>query len=103
MQTGKFKPIRKQYRCVQPSEELVKREYKKVRIKIVFIALQRTNTENSEQIFPKKELLGHSPNFHIHVSVSDLYIPRIDLSILLQEIVDQSWKYINRSQTHKCG
>ncbi len=29
---------------------------------------------------------GHSPNFHIHVSVSDLYIPTIDLRILLQEI-----------------
>jgi hypothetical protein len=27
-----------------------------------------------------------SPNFHIHVSVSHLYIPTIDLSILLQEI-----------------
>jgi hypothetical protein len=27
-----------------------------------------------------------SPNFHIHVSVSDLYIPRIGLPILLQPI-----------------
>jgi hypothetical protein len=26
------------------------------------------------------------PNFHIHVSESDLYIPTIDLPILLQEI-----------------
>ncbi len=33
----------------------------------------------------KKKLRGHSPNFHIHVSVSDLYIPTIDLPILLQE------------------
>jgi hypothetical protein len=48
--------------------------------------LQRTNTENLKQIFPEKELRGHSPNFHIHVSVSDLYIPLIDLPILLQEI-----------------
>jgi hypothetical protein len=32
------------------------------------------------------ELRGHSPNFHIHVSVSDLYIPQIDLPILLQKI-----------------
>jgi hypothetical protein len=31
-------------------------------------------------------MLGHSPNFQIHVSVSDLYIPAIDLPILLQEI-----------------
>jgi hypothetical protein len=28
-------------------------------------ALQRTNTENSKQIFPEKELGGHSPNIHI--------------------------------------
>ncbi len=39
-----------------------------------------------KQIFPEKELRGHSTNFHIHVSVSDLYIPTIDLLILLQEI-----------------
>jgi len=49
-------------------------------------ALQRTNTENLKQIFPEKELGGHSPNFHIQVSVSDLYIPMIDLPTLLQEI-----------------
>jgi hypothetical protein len=48
--------------------------------------MQRTNTENSEQIFPDKELRGHSPNFHNHVSVSDLNIPTIDLPILLLEI-----------------
>jgi hypothetical protein len=34
--------------------------------------LQRTNTENWKQIFPEKELRGHSPNIHIHVSVSNL-------------------------------
>jgi hypothetical protein len=28
----------------------------------------------------------HSPNFHIHVSVSDLYNPKTDLPILLQDI-----------------
>jgi hypothetical protein len=50
------------------------------------LTLQRTNTENSNQIFPEKELRGHSPFFHIHVSVSDLYIPTINLPILLREI-----------------
>jgi hypothetical protein len=44
---------------------------------------QRHNNENSKQIFPEKELRGASPNFHIHVSVSNLYIPV--LPILLQE------------------
>jgi hypothetical protein len=48
-------------------------------------ALQRYNTENPEQIFPGKELRGYGPNFYIHVSVSDLYIPLIGLPILLQE------------------
>ncbi len=48
--------------------------------------LQRSDTENSKQIFPEKELRGHIPNFHIHVSVSDLYIPTIDLPILLEEM-----------------
>jgi hypothetical protein len=48
-------------------------------------ALQRTNAENAKQIFPEKELRGHSLNFHIHVSVRDLNIPTIDLPILLQE------------------
>jgi hypothetical protein len=38
-----------------------------------------------KQISPAKELRGHSPNFHIHVSVSNLYIPTMDLLILLQE------------------
>ncbi len=28
----------------------------------------------------------YTPNFYIHVSVSNIYIPRIDLPILLQEI-----------------
>jgi hypothetical protein len=48
-------------------------------------ALQRHNTENSKQIFPEKELRGFNPSFHIHVSVSDLYITTIGLPILLQE------------------
>jgi hypothetical protein len=45
----------------------------------------KDNNKNSKQIFPEKELCGLSPNFYIHVSVSDLYIPTIGLPILLQE------------------
>ena len=41
--------------------------------------LQRQNAENLKQIFPEKEYRGLSPNFHIHVSVSDLYIPKVGL------------------------
>ncbi len=36
-------------------------------------------------VFPEEELRGLSPNFHIHVSVSDLYIPRIGPIIFLQQ------------------
>ncbi len=48
--------------------------------------LQRQNTEISKQVFSEKEYRGLSPNFHIHASVSDLYIPTIGLPILLEEI-----------------
>ncbi len=33
---------------------------------------KETIPTNLKQIFPEKELCGHSPNFHIHESVSDL-------------------------------
>ncbi len=38
------------------------------------------------KMFPEKEYRGLSPNFHIHASVSDLYISTIGLTILLEEI-----------------
>jgi hypothetical protein len=43
----------------------------------IYLHYKKTKTENSMQIFPEKELGGHSPKIHIHVSVSDLYIPTI--------------------------
>ncbi len=49
-------------------------------------ALQRQNAENLKQIFPEKEYQSLSPNFHIHVSVSELYIPTMGLAVLLEEI-----------------
>ncbi len=66
--------------------------------------MQRKNAENLKQIFPEKEYRGLSPNFQIHVSVSELYIPTMELPFLLEEIqyVDGSWDFINRSQTHEC-
>jgi hypothetical protein len=45
-------------------------------------ALQRQNTEISKQMFPEKEYWGLSPNFRMHASVSDCYIPTIGLPIL---------------------
>jgi hypothetical protein len=49
-----------------------------------------TNTihcnENAIYVILFWELRGLSPNFHIHVSVSDLYIPRIDPHISCRRI-----------------
>ncbi len=44
-------------------------------------------SENSIYVFLFWELCGLSPNFHIHVSVSDLYIPRIGPHISCRSIV----------------
>ncbi len=53
--------------------------------RVLRLTLQRHNTENLKQIFPEKKLCGLSPNFHIHVSVIDLYIPTTGLPVMLQE------------------
>ncbi len=48
---------------------------------------KRTNTKNWKQIFPEKELRGHVPiSTLMCLWASDLYIPTIDLPILLLEI-----------------
>jgi hypothetical protein len=65
--------------------------------------LQRQNAENLKQIIPEKEYRGLSPNFHIHLSVSELYIPTWVCLFCWRKYVDRSWEYINRSQTHECG
>jgi hypothetical protein len=54
---------------------------KKSRVLPLYPTLQR----KSHLCFLYWELHGLSPNFHIHVSVSDLYIPRIDPHIFLQQ------------------
>jgi hypothetical protein len=46
----------------------------------------KDNAVNLKQIFPEKEYRGNSPNFHIHESVSELYIPTMGLPFLLEEI-----------------
>jgi hypothetical protein len=51
-------------------------------------------------LFPKQNYNVPSPNFHIHVSVSDLYVPRIGLQPNRQ--TDPGNICINRSQTHEC-
>ncbi len=41
--------------------------------------------ENLSYVFLEKKLLCLSPSIHIHVSVSDLYIPMIGPHIFLQQ------------------
>jgi hypothetical protein len=58
--------------------------------------LQRFNTENLKQIFPEKELRGHSPN------VCEQFIYSHDRSAY--SAAGTMWPDpINRSQTHECG
>ncbi len=58
-----------------------------------------------ETKFPEKELRGHSPNFQIHLSVSDLYpvFPRSICLFCCRKCMDRSWEYINHPPTHECG
>ncbi len=53
--------------------------------------LQRQHTEILKQIFPEKEYRGLSPNFHIHASVCNLYIPTIGCLFCWRKYVDRSW------------
>jgi hypothetical protein len=69
----------------------------------LYDTLQRHNTENSKQIFPEKKLRCLIPNFHIHVSVSNLYSHNRSAYSAAGKYVDRSWEYINCSQTHECG
>jgi hypothetical protein len=55
--------------------------------------------ENPIYVFLFWELLGLSPSFHIHMSLSDLYSPRIGPPISCS-IIGRS---IDRSPTHEFG
>jgi hypothetical protein len=57
--------------------------------------------ENPIYVFLFWVLRGLGPIFHIHVSVIDLYIPRVGTHISCSRI-DRSWKYINLSQIYDC-
>ncbi len=46
----------------------------------------KTKYRNFKTNIPRKGISGLCPNFYIHASVSDLYIPTIGLPILLEEI-----------------
>ncbi len=50
----------------------------------LYLDVQHCN-ENPFNVFLFWELRGLSPNFHVHVSVSDLYIPRVRPRNFLQQ------------------
>ncbi len=62
-------------------------------------------TENPIYEFPEMKLSGLVPKSYIHVSVSHLYIPRIELPIWQQQNkqTDPGNIYVNRKQIHECG
>ncbi len=64
-----------------------------------------TLQRKSHSCIPEKELCGLSPNLHNHMSVSDLYIPRIGLRIFLQQNrqTDRGNKQTAHMQTHEYG
>jgi hypothetical protein len=65
-----------------------------------FLHCKDTIIKTSKRILSKKELRGISPNVHIDVSVSDLYIPMIALPILLEENIWTDPRYIKIANRH---
>jgi hypothetical protein len=61
------------------NEEPVRIQYKCLVLIYVFLEMKVRAL-----LFPKQNYNVLSPNFHIHVSASDLYIPRIGLPSLMQ-------------------
>ncbi len=77
------------------------------KISLIFISALLHCNENPIYIFPEKELRGLSPNFHMHVSVSDVCVPRIGPHTVFPA-AEIGWPILgiyksNRSQTHECG
>jgi hypothetical protein len=61
-------------------------------LKYLKICLHLHCKENPIYLLPEKKLRGFSPNFHIHVSVADLYFPTITPHIFLAtEQADRPW------------
>ncbi len=77
-------PLYQTFRCIE--KRLTRLSEESFVVAEICHTLQRQNTEISKQIFPEKEYRDLSPNFHIHASVTDLYIPTMGHPILLEEI-----------------
>jgi hypothetical protein len=70
------------------------------RLKVPSFDLFLRCKENPIYVFSEIKLRGLVPNFPIHVSVSDLYIPMMGPPNVFPP--ERSWEYINRSHVHEC-
>jgi hypothetical protein len=59
--------------------------------------------ENPIYVFPEMKLHGLVPNSYIHVSVSDLYIPRTSMPMWLQQIRQADPGNILHAHRYECG
>jgi hypothetical protein len=82
--SGRLREIEKIYFGVGKSGGL------KERINVCWRALQR----NSDLYIPRKELRGLSPNYHCHVSVSDLYVYSYNVGIGTVAAQFLFWEYM---------
>jgi hypothetical protein len=82
-------PVRVQYKCLFPI--------------YAFPEMKLCTVQCAASLVLKQNYNVLSPNFHIHVSVSELYISRISLPILLQpnRQTDPGNIYVNPSQIHE--
>ncbi len=72
-------------------------------LRIYVVHCKDTIPKIRKQIFPEKELRGHSPNFPHSCLCEQFIYFQLSISITAAgKCVDRTWKYINRSQTHEC-
>ncbi len=87
-------------RLMMASDRIIKETLCNKRSLTCGSALQITNTENSKQIFPEKELGGHSPNFHIMCLWVIYILPPLVCLFCCGKYVDRSWEYIEIAHRH---
>ncbi len=67
------------------------------------ISLRKTTLEGKSHLrIPILGIARPQSQIHIHVSVSDLCIPRIGLYFPAAKQAERSWKFINLSQIYEC-
>jgi hypothetical protein len=74
-----------------PDKELPSHQTMPYNTYILLALTAKTKCRKFETNIPRKGISGRrglSPNFHIHVSVNELYIPTMGLPFLLEEICE---------------